>query len=647
MKEQSVRITNPAGLHARPAVKLAQLAAGFDANVQLRLDEGQWIKAKSVAKVMKLKAGVGTTLHLRAEGGDADVALQALVDFVNHDFDEGPRSQQTYPSTHGHAETLYSTVMLLSEVNSKIIFGEIASSGIAVGKLYHLKQQHSQNYSQGSPEQEIYALNKALSQAKEQLNALAAQPDKLASEIISFQLELLSDEDFLAPAKDAITNGQSAPLAWENLLSNEVLDYEVSTDAYFRGRAADLRDLRERVAELLSGTVERDGIPKRSIIVTDELTPSKFLELDTSRLAGVAMTAGSYTGHVSMLARARGVPLLINLQTKTGSLPEVEVVLVAEEKGMLLLEPDAETLKYYSELHHARRQEEERLQDYLSRPAQTATGERISLYINVDDPALLESVSPEHCDGIGLTRTEFLFYNRTELPDEETQYQGYKRLLEWANGKPVTIRTLDAGGDKPIPDYTVVENNPFLGMRGLRLSLAKPDIFKVQLRALARAAFHGQLKVMFPMVTLPSELEQAKQLFLEQIELLRASNIDCAVPALGMMVEVPAAALRIADFKADFFSVGSNDLIQYVMAAGRDTSGLAHLQDGLNPAVLELIERVAKYGLSQGIEVSVCGEMVSQAKVIPALLDIGIKTLSVLASSLAFVKVELAKYGQK
>jgi phosphoenolpyruvate-protein phosphotransferase (PTS system enzyme I) len=647
MKEQSVRITNPAGLHARPAVKLAQLAAGFDANVQLRLDEGQWIKAKSVAKVMKLKAGVGTTLHLRAEGGDADVALQALVDFVNHDFDEGPRSQQTYPSTHGHAETLYSTVMLLSEVNSKIIFGEIASSGIAVGKLYHLKQQHSQNYSQGSPEQEIYALNKALSQAKEQLNALAAQPDKLASEIISFQLELLSDEDFLAPAKDAITNGQSAPLAWEHLLSNEVLDYEVSTDAYFRGRAADLRDLRERVAELLSGTVERDGIPKRSIIVTDELTPSKFLELDTSRLAGVAMTAGSYTGHVSMLARARGVPLLINLQTKTGSLPEVEVVLVAEEKGMLLLEPDAETLKYYSELHHARRQKEERLQDYLSRPAQTATGERISLYINVDDPALLESVSPEHCDGIGLTRTEFLFYNRTELPDEETQYQGYKRLLEWANGKPVTIRTLDAGGDKPIPDYTVVENNPFLGMRGLRLSLAKPDIFKVQLRALARAAFHGQLKVMFPMVTLPSELEQAKQLFLEQIELLRASNIDCAVPALGMMVEVPAAALRIADFKADFFSVGSNDLIQYVMAAGRDTSGLAHLQDGLNPAVLELIERVAKYGSSQGIEVSVCGEMASQAKVIPALLAIGIKTLSVLASSLASVKVELAKYGQK
>jgi phosphoenolpyruvate-protein phosphotransferase (PTS system enzyme I) len=220
-------------------------------------------------------------------------------------------------------------------------------------------------------------------------------------------------------------------------------------------------------------------------------------------------------------------------------------------------------------------------------------------------------------------------------------------LLEWANGKPVTIRTLDAGGDKPIPDYTVVENNPFLGMRGLRLSLAKPDIFKVQLRALARAAFHGQLKVMFPMVTLPSELEQAKQLFLEQIELLRASNIPCAVPALGMMVEVPAAALRIADFKADFFSVGSNDLIQYVMAAGRDTSGLAHLQDGLNPAVLELIERVAKYGSSQGIEVSVCGEMVSQAKVIPALLDMGIKTLSVLASSLASVKVELAKYGQK
>jgi phosphoenolpyruvate-protein phosphotransferase (PTS system enzyme I) len=184
-------------------------------------------------------------------------------------------------------------------------------------------------------------------------------------------------------------------------------------------------------------------------------------------------------------------------------------------------------------------------------------------------------------------------------------------------------------------------------VRGLRLSLDKPDVFNVQLRALARAAVHGNLKVMFPMVTLPSELERAKKLFNEQVDMLKASGIPCTIPALGMMVEVPAAALQIAEFKADFYSIGSNDLIQYVMAAGRDTSGLGYLQDGLNPAVLELIERVAKHGLGHAIEVSVCGEMASQAKAIPALLDVGINVLSVPASSLAWVKVELAKYGQK
>jgi phosphoenolpyruvate-protein phosphotransferase (PTS system enzyme I) len=647
MKEQSVRITNPTGLHARPAVKLAQLASAFSANVQLRLDEGQWIKAKSVAKVMKLKASADTILHLRAEGGDAEAALQALIDFVKRDFDEGPRSQVVHPSVNGHLEAEHSIEALVSKTSDKTIFGEVASSGIAIGRLYHLKQRQTLRHQQGSAEQEMNSLNKALEQAKEQLNSLVAQPDKLASEIISFQLELLGDEDFLASARDAITNGQSAQNAWDSLLSNEVLDYEISTDTYFRGRAADLRDLRERVSDLLNGTNHNEMVPENAIIVADELTPSKFLELDRTNLAGIVMTAGSYTGHVSMLARARGVPLLINLQTTLEALPEGEAVLVAEEKGMLLLEPDAETLSYYAALQKTLGQEKELLQSYLNRPAQTATGERIGLYINVDDPALLESLSPEHCDGIGLTRTEFLFYNRAELPDEEAQYQVYKQLLEWASGKPVTIRTLDAGGDKPISGYTVAENNPFLGMRGLRLSLAKPDVFKVQLRALARAAVHGSLKVMFPMVTLPSELEEAKQLFLEQVEILKASNVPCAIPALGMMVEVPAAALRISEFKADFFSIGSNDLIQYVMAAGRDSSGLMHLQNVLNPAVLELIERVAKHGLGQGVEVSVCGEMASQAKAIPALLNIGIKTLSVPASSLASVKVELAKYGQK
>ncbi|MGL4610318.1 MAG: phosphoenolpyruvate--protein phosphotransferase [Trueperaceae bacterium] len=646
MKETSVIITNPTGLHARPAVKLAQLASSFNANVQLRLDNGDWIKAKSVAKVMKLKATENTLLYLRAEGDDADEAIQTLLDFVNRDFDEGPRAHG-----HAHLQTNHAVAngsKLLATVekiplDNTTLHAEVASTGIAIGKLYHLQKQQLSQKTQGTAEQEKARLDKAISEAQQQLKQLSENAGGLSSEIIALQLELLNDSDFLSLARDFILQGNSALNSWENLLEQEMLEYQLSTDEYFKGRAADLRDLQERVSALLTGTAIKEVIPEDSIIVTDELTPSKFLELDWNHLAGAVTMVGSYTAHVSMLARSKGVPFLIGMR---GALPNgVEAIILAEEKGMILLEPDAATKANYEAKRDALQQDKLLAQAYLSRPAQTAKGKRLQVYINVDDPNLLASINVEDCDGIGLTRTEFLFYGRSELPDEEMQYNAYRQLLEWAQGRPVTIRTLDAGGDKPISGYTMAENNPFLGVRGLRLSLAKSDVFNVQLRALARVAVHGNLKVMFPMVSISSELEQAKQLFKKQVVELQNANIPCAMPKLGMMVEVPAAALTVASFDADFYSIGSNDLIQYVMAAGRDTSGLSYLQNGLNPAVLELIERVARHGTEKGLEVSVCGEMASQLNAIPALLKLGIKTLSVASSSLANVKLEISRFG--
>jgi phosphoenolpyruvate-protein phosphotransferase (PTS system enzyme I) len=642
MKETSVVITNPTGLHARPAVKLAQLAAGFKANVQLRLGDGDWIKAKSVAKVMKLKATENTMLHLRAEGEDADKALMTLLEFVKRDFDEGPRAnghaKLAEPSPNGHVE--------FQRASDKSFAGAVASPGIAIGRLYHLRWEQKVLQSQGTPEQEREKFDKAIAEAKQQLDLLSKNADQLAADIIAFQVELLNDADFLALARDAISEKRSAQASWQHFLDNEVLEYEFSQNDYFKGRASDLRDMRDRVLTLLSGSASLGPIPAGAIVVADELTPSKFLELDWNKLAGAVTMKGSYSAHVSMLARARGVPFLIGLKASLESLPSrAEAVLVAEDKGMLLLEPDVETRRHYETKRTNYLRERALAQAYLDKETRTATGERVRVYINVDDPTLLEHVNVEHCDGIGLTRTEFLFYDRADLPDEETQYRVYKHMLEWARGKPVTIRTLDAGGDKPIPDYTLSEANPFLGVRGLRLSLLKSEVFKVQLRALARAAVHGNLKVMFPMVSVPSELEQAKQLFQEQVLELQQANVPCAWPQLGMMVEVPAAALRVADFASDFYSIGSNDLIQYVMAAGRDTSGLAYLQDGLNPAVLELIGRVAKHGAETGREVSVCGEMASQLAAIPSLLKLGIQTLSVTASGLAAVKLEVSRWG--
>jgi phosphotransferase system enzyme I (PtsI) len=236
-----------------------------------------------------------------------------------------------------------------------------------------------------------------------------------------------------------------------------------------------------------------------------------------------------------------------------------------------------------------------------------------------------------------------LFEASQGLPDEETQYAAYRRILDWAEGRPVTIRTLDAGGDKPIAGLTIDgESNPFLGLRGIRLSLIRPEVFRLQLRALARAAVHGTLKVMLPMVAVPSELDRARELLDDEIEALRAKGIACARPPLGIMVEVPAAALRSEDFDAAFYSIGSNDLTQYTMAAARDIGAVADLNDTGNPAVLALIGRTVEAGRARGVEVSLCGDAAADTRLTKALLATGLTTFSVSPVAVARLKATIA-----
>ena len=266
-------------------------------------------------------------------------------------------------------------------------------------------------------------------------------------------------------------------------------------------------------------------------------------------------------------------------------------------------------------------------------------GEKIGLLINIQRAEDLDHPDAQYAAGIGLMRTEFLLAGQTGLPDEETQYQVYDGVLRWAGNRPVTIRTFDAGGDKPVPGFTEDgEANPFLGVRGLRLCLKHPDIFSVQLRALARAAVRGNLKVMFPMVTTPEELDAGRSLFAAATDKLQSDGIPAMLPPIGIMVEVPAAALTIERFKALFFSIGSNDLTQYVTACDRSNGSLAKLIDPLHPAVLELVGRTVDYGKRAGISVSLCGDMAGDPRCIPALLSCGLRELSVNPSALAQIK---------
>ncbi len=528
----------------------------------------------------------------------------------------------------------------MSSPPERVIGAEVAAPGLAMGVIHRIRPPRWQTMAaeRRPVEEERKALDLALRRAAKELEELAAEGDETAAEILAFQIAMLADPELVAPAQEAMAGGEPAAGAFGDALNIQIQDYQASGDDYFQARAEDLIDLRDRVLVALGGeNREEEVLPERAIVVAGELTPSRFLDMDWTKAKGVALAGGSANSHVAMLARARGVPFLINLASDPQDIePGAEAVIDAEQ-GCLILRPTADRGAAYSR-QIADREAVRRAQDeLLSEPAVTADGTGIAVLLNVDDPTMLQDVDPDHCDGIGLTRTEFLFGEG--LPDEERQYRIYRGLLYWAGERPVTVRTLDAGADKPIPGLTPEsEANPFLGVRGVRLSLAHPEVFRVQLRALARAACHGRLKVMVPMVATPDELDQARALMTEAVTALKAEGTEAAMPAFGMMVETPAAALAVESFASDFFSIGTNDLVQYVMAASRDSLGLKYLQDPLNPAVLELIARVSTAGAAKRLEVSVCGEMASLPAQVPALLDAGIRTLSVPPAALGLVK---------
>jgi phosphotransferase system enzyme I (PtsI) len=620
-------ITNPTGLHARPAVKLTKLAKSFAAAIRLRVGgEGKWIDAKSVARVLALKAPRGQTLFFEADGGDAREALASITALVGRNFDEGSQLERQFE-------------------------GQVAGAGLAEGFLVVRSQPRGaavNGVRAVHPADERRLLEGALERAAAELERLKRSGGAVASEIIDFQIELLRDRALLDPAFRSIDDGKPAGQAFRAVIDMQAADYRSSEDNYFAARASDLADLGERV---LAALAPRPAQPPPSepeeggIYLAEDLTPSRFLELDWSRWRGAALLGGSTASHVAILARSRRVPLLVGLRARLEDLTDGEPVLLDGESGRLVVNPSEQTTSLFRERSRRRALQNEVEDRYRSAPAVSASGTRVAVQINVESEQSLDGIAPESCDGIGLTRSEFLF--RDGLPDEEEQYRFYRRLVAWADGKPVTIRTLDAGGDKPVAGLTSPgELNPFLGMRGIRLSLTHPEVFRVQLRALARATAAGRVKVMLPMITIPAELEEVRRMLHEEVAGLVARGVPAAAPPLGIMVEVPAVAISIARFDAAFYSIGTNDLIQYLTASSRDCAALARLADPLDPAVLELIARVATHGRARGREVSVCGDMASDPRLVPHLLEAGITSLSVAPAALGPVKHAVSAHAR-
>ncbi len=526
--------------------------------------------------------------------------------------------------------------------------GRSASSGIAIGPLARWAEPDlALEKTSADPNQEEAALRAAMSKAIADLEALADVATGDGADILAFQIEMLADPALIEKILADIGHGQPALLAWKRGLQEQVEDYEAADDDYFRARASDLSDLTDRVARALMGVAEvapefSDG----AILLGSEVTPSQFLALDHNKLGGLALLSGSANSHASMLARARGIPMVVGLDPEAaeGADEGAEAILDADQ-GFLVVAPVPKARRDYKARISELAGQIRAAASTRHQPAVTKDGQSIDVLINLDDPEVISDDTLRAADGVGLLRTEFLFLGRPDLPDEEAQFQAYARLLDRLAGKPAIIRTLDIGGDKPLPGLQQAnETNPFLGLRGIRFCLEHEALFRAQVRALLRAASGRPLKVMLPMVSIQAEIDRVKALFETCLRDLEDEGMEAELPPIGIMVETPAAAIAIDRLDAAFYSIGSNDLIQYVMAAARDASGtVANLLDPTHPAIIRLIRQVVTHANAVGREVGLCGDMASDPHMLPMLLHAGLRRISVAPAALNRVKAEIAR----
>jgi len=518
--------------------------------------------------------------------------------------------------------------------------GIAASGGIFIGPVRMIGITPGARRTAGTAAEEEAALRDAIAASIAAILELAEHVGGDGADVLAFQAAMLEDEELSAPAFDTIRKGEAADAAWRAALDHSIAEYQAAEDEAFRARSADFADMRDRVLRHLAGEAQAQH-GAGAVLAGDDIAPSLFLSTDWSSGGAIALAHGSPNSHVAMLARARGVPMVTGLGPINGAVTAA----VNGETGVVIFDPAPGDTGRIANDQAALAARAARDAEFLLRPAMLKNGRRIELLVNLAGVDELEHLDVRCCDGIGLMRSEFLFRDGAPLPDEEQQYRAYRRFVDWAQGRPVTIRTLDIGGDKPIAGLTPQgEHNPFLGLRGVRLTLSRPDVFRTQLRALARAAAHGPLKIMIPMVTVPREITETVALLEDCVAALARQGTPAIRPPLGIMVEVPAVAIAPELFgDAAFFSIGSNDLTQYVTAASRDGGAVAALNDPSHPAVIRLISQVTAFGRARNIPVSLCGDMASEPRHLAALIRAGVTALSVAPARIARVKAALAE----
>jgi phosphocarrier protein FPr len=633
-------IRNRQGLHARPAAQFVSAANRFDAEIRVEKD-GQAANAKSINQVATLGVRQGDEIVIRASGPDAAEALAAIQSLADDNFGESEEDLVEIAAP--------SPASILTAAEGELA-GIPASPGIAIGPVaqYRPRLPEVPVRAVTDTDGEWDRLQTAVSQAQEEIKALHAQAigQVGAAEAAIFEAHLLflQDPSLLEATRARIMDDLiNVEAAWEGVIEEMAATYRALDDVYMQARAADVLDVGRRVlSHLLEVEPPSLAFDRPSILVAADLTPSDTARLDPALVLGICTEKGGATSHSAILSRALGIPAIVGLGPALATLDDDQTIAMDGGSGLLWPMPEAGRLAELRREQARWLEAQQKAQAASREQAVTLDGHSLEIAANIGGPHDAPIALDYGAEGVGLFRTEFLFLDRQEAPTEAEQFEAYCRVAETMAGRPVIIRTLDVGGDKPLPYIDLGrEENPFLGWRGIRFCLDRPEIFKPQLRAILRAGFGHNVKLMFPMVGTVAELVAAKALLAKcQAELAAEGTTFDQRMEVGIMIEVPAAvaAADLLAAEADFFSIGTNDLTQYVMAADRGNSRVANLANALQPAVLRMVRQTVEAAHAAGIWVGMCGELAGNSLATAVLVGLGLDELSMSAPAIPDVK---------
>lgn len=666
IQEIRLIVSNRLGLHARPAAQFVGTAARFQCQilVQNLTRNTQLVRGDSINQVTTLGARQGHELVITATGSDADEALAALQALFANNFGEAARSccsnKEGLPNPEGEDNVALNSPPAFHHEVTPATHGELsgiaASVGVAIAPVVHYQPTHITitEYHVDNPESEWQRVQAAIHTARQEIQAVFSQASLQIGDaeaaIFDAQLLFLEDPVLLEAAHQRILDHHiNAEAAWQAVVDEVVTSYRTLEDSYLQERVDDVVDVGERVLRLLAGNAPANlHLSEPAILVATDLTPSDTARLDPTKVLGICTTSGSATSHSAIIARTLGIPAVLGVDAQVLHVADGILMALDGESGKVWVEPESYILDLLEAKREAWQTAQQEARATAHQPAITRDGRQISVFANIGSINDVQVAVASGAEGVGLLRTEFLYLDRTSAPTEEEQLEVYQVIAQVLDNRPLIIRTLDVGGDKPLPYLRVgfPEANPFLGWRGIRFCLDHLDLFKTQLRAILRASVGHQIKIMLPMIATLTEVRAAKVILGEvQAELNQAGIPFNAAIKVGIMVEVPSA-VAIADQLAaevDFFSIGTNDLSQYVMASDRTNPRVANLVDALHPSVLRMVQQTIQAAHAAGISVGLCGELAADTLATPILLGLGLDELSVNPQSIPGVKQAIAR----